>query len=66
MTQFARYFGMDYSGAETVSSSLTGLRLYAGTPTEPSTEVPPPPSPRKYWTRHGLAEWLATELRDGP
>jgi len=66
MTQFARYFGMDYSGAETVSSSLTGLRLFAATPTEPPAEVPPPPSPRKYWTRRGLAEWLATELRDGP
>jgi len=21
-------------------------------------EVPPPPSPRKYWTRKGIAEWL--------
>ena len=28
--------------------------------------MPPPPSPRKYWTRRGLAEWLATELRNGP
>jgi len=29
-------------------------------------EILPPPSPRKYWTRRGLAEWLAAELRGGP
>ena len=66
MPQFARYFGIDYSGAQTATSSLTGLRLYAATPTMPPAEVPPPPSPRKYWTRRSLAEWLATELRHGP
>jgi hypothetical protein len=66
MTHFERYLGVDYSGAETPTSSLKGLRLYEATPTDLPTEVPPPPSPRKYWTRRGLAEWLATELRDGP
>ncbi len=66
MSQFERYFGIDYSGAETPTSSLKGLRLYAATPALPPAEVPPPPSPRKYWTRRGLAEWLATELHDGP
>jgi hypothetical protein len=25
-------------------------------------EVPPPPSPRKYWTRKGVAEWLVERL----
>ena len=66
MPQFERYFGIDYSGAQAPTSSLTGLRVYAATPTQPPSEVPPPPSPRKYWTRRGLAEWLAAELRDGP
>ena len=66
MPQFERYLGIDYSGAQTPTSSLTGLRLYAATPLQPPSEVPPPPSPRKYWTRRGLAEWLAAELRDGP
>jgi len=66
MTHFERYLGVDYSGAETPTSSLKGLRLYEATPAGLPTEVPPPPSPRKYWTRRGLAEWLATELRDGP
>ena len=62
MPQFERYFGIDYSGAQTPSSSLTGLRLYAATPTQTPAEVLPPPSPRKYWTRRGLAEWLAAEM----
>lgn len=66
MPQFARYLGIDYSGAQTPTSSLSGLRLYAANPTQTPTEIFPPPSPRKYWTRRGLAEWLAAELRDGP
>ena len=66
MPQFERYIGIDYSGAKTPTCSLPGLRLYAATPLQPPSEVSPPPSPRKYWTRRGLAEWLAAELRDGP
>jgi hypothetical protein len=67
MAQFDRYIGIDYSGAETPDSSRKGLRVYlaegSGTP-EP---VLPPPSPRRYWTRRGLAEWLCEELdRDIP
>ncbi|MEA1053858.1 hypothetical protein U5801_29205, partial [Lamprobacter modestohalophilus] len=41
-----------------------GLRLYAATRTEPPVEIPPPPSPRKYWTRRGLAEYLAERLAE--
>lgn len=66
MPKFASYLGIDYSGAQTPTSSLPGLRIYAATPTTPPVEIPPPPSPRKYWTRRGLAEWLAVELRNGP
>jgi hypothetical protein len=29
-------------------------------------EVQPPPSPRKYWTREEIAEWLIEELSDCP
>jgi len=37
-------------------------RLFgAQTPTA-SVEVPPPSSPRKYWTRRGIAEWLVKKL----
>jgi hypothetical protein len=66
MPQFSRYLGIDYSGAQTPTSSLPGLRLYSATPSSPPIEIPPPPSPRKYWTRRGLAHWLATELLNGP
>ncbi|MBI4658492.1 MAG: hypothetical protein HY735_06535 [Verrucomicrobia bacterium] len=66
MAQFERYHGIDYSGAQTPTSSLPGLRVYAATPADAPREIPPPPSPRKYWTRRGLAEWLAAELRAGP
>lgn len=66
MPLFERYFGIDYSGAETPASSLAGLRLYAATPGQPPIEIHPPPGPRKYWTRRGLAESLAVELKSGP
>ena len=48
---FARYFGIDYSGAETPNSSLKGLRVYLADRALPPEEVSPPPSPHKYWTR---------------
>ncbi|MEP7367917.1 MAG: HepT-like ribonuclease domain-containing protein [Acidobacteriota bacterium] len=63
---FERYIGIDYSGAQTPLSSLSGLRVYLSDASGPPIEVPPPPSPRKYWTRRGVAEWLLTELQDGP
>jgi hypothetical protein len=28
-------------------------------------EVPPPPSPKWYWTRRGIAEWLVERLAEG-
>ena len=65
MPLFKRYFGIDYSGAKTPESSLTGLRIFSAAPTQPPIEIHPPPSSRKYWTRRGLAEWLAAELKSG-
>ncbi len=63
--QFKRYIGIDYSGAKTPVSSLSGLRVYrlAADSELPPVEVPPSPrSLRKYWTRRGVAEWLEKEL----
>lgn len=65
MTKFSRYIGIDYSGAETPGSSLKGLRVYQASGAIPAAEVPPPAGPRKYWTRRGLAEWLAERLAEG-
>jgi hypothetical protein len=61
---FDRYIGIDYSGAETPTSSLKGLRVYLADRITPSIEVPPPPSPRKYWTRRGIGEWLVERLAE--
>lgn len=61
-TLFRLYIGIDYSGAETPEASLKGLRVYMADQDNPPWEVPPPPSSRKYWTRCGLAHWLAELL----
>lgn len=66
LTIFTRFIGIDYSGAETPTASLKGLRVYSATIGAMPTEVLPPPSPRKYWTRRGIAEWLVETLADGP
>jgi len=67
MPQFQRYIGIDYSGAETPDSSCKGLRVYVAEGTATPEQIQPPPSPRRYWTRRGLAEWLCEELdRDNP
>ena len=67
MTLFDRYIGIDYSGAKTPDSSCDGLRVYVAEGSATPKQVPPPPSPRKHWTRRGLADWLCTELgRDTP
>jgi len=62
MAQFERYIGIDYSGAQTPTSSLKGLRVYQVTGNEQAHEVFPPPSSRKYWTRRGIALWLTDQL----
>jgi hypothetical protein len=59
---FDRYIGIDYSGAQTPTSSLKGLRVYLVDREQPAIEVEPPPSPRKYWTRRGIGEWLVQIL----
>ena len=64
--RFEHYVGIDYSGAETATSSLRGLRVYVAERESPPEEVPPPPSRKKYWTRRGIAEWLVTRLGDTP
>jgi len=66
MTAFTRFIGIDYSGAETPIASLKGLRVYLAERDAPPTEVPPAASPRKYWTRRGIAEWLVERLAEAP
>jgi hypothetical protein len=64
MFAFQRTIGIDYSGAETPTASLKGLRVYLAEGGASPIEVLPPPSPRKYWTRKGIADWLVDRLAD--
>jgi hypothetical protein len=64
MPAFEHYVGIDYSGAETPTASLKGLRVYVATRRSPPVEVQPPASPRKYWTRRGVAGWLVERLSE--
>ena len=64
MPNFKRYVGIDYSGAQTPTASLKGLRVYLAEGDAAPVEVLPPPSPRKYWTRRGIAEWLVEQLAE--
>ncbi len=64
MPAFTRHIGIDYSGAQTPTASLKGLRIYLAEGDAEPVEVPPPPSPRKYWTRRGIAEWLVDRLAE--
>src|SRR5262249_60544884 len=67
MPAFARYIGIDYSGAQTPTASLSGLRVYMAEGDALPVAVSPPASRRKYWSRHGSAEWLAERLpKQGP
>jgi hypothetical protein len=63
---FARYVGIDYSGAQTPTSNIPGLRVYMADRRTAPVEVNPPPSLRRCWTRRGIAEWLVEILREGP
>ncbi len=64
MRKFKRYIGIDSSGAQTPTASLKGLRVYLAEGDAAPGEVLPPPSPRKYWTRRGIAELLVERLAE--
>lgn len=60
---FARYVGIDYSGAATPTTPLKALRAYVAT-AGGCVEVLPEAGPRKYLCRRGVAEWLARLLAE--
>ena len=66
MPPFARYVGVDYSGAETCGSGLAGLRVYVAEPSSEPREVRPPPGVPRHWSRRSLAAWLAETVLSGP
>jgi hypothetical protein len=62
---FDRFIGIDYSGAETPTSRLPGLRIYMAEREGIPIEVRPTPQPTPHWTRRELAAWLDERLEDG-
>ena len=62
MPLFHRYIGIDYSGAATPSSLLTGLTVFvADRDSEPQQQSSPDSRSRK-WGRQTLASWLRERL----
>lgn len=78
MPRFARHLGVDYSGAGTADTPLTGLRLFAASGVDGSAAGTMPDGDRSsvalreerpgagrgHWTRRGLSSWLAATLRE--
>jgi hypothetical protein len=63
--RFERFLGIDYSGAETAETGLSGLRVYAAWGTAPPEEVGNPTpgvSRARRWSRRDLAYWLRDQL----
>src|SRR5688500_15479704 len=60
---FKRYIGIDYSGAETATSRLSGLQVYESRPEHPDvSRVNSPAKTSQKWTRKEIAHWLAEQL----
>jgi len=64
--RFARYVGIDYSGAGTPETPLPGLQAFICDGRSPPRRVAPADEPsgrrRRHWTRRGLAAWLEVLL----
>ena len=62
--RFARYIGIDYSGAEVPVSPLKGLRAYVADGDGPPREATTTELGRKYWCRQALTDWLTQRLSE--
>lgn len=67
MGGFQLHIGIDYSGAQTPTSRLAGLQVYAATTGLPERVTTPaaPQSKSWNWTRQEIAEWLIAQARSG-
>ena len=78
MTEFDLFIGIDYSGAQTPTSRLKGLRVYAARAGEEPQQVRTPAiekflatgsrnsySAPRYWTRSEIAHWLVGLSKEG-
>lgn len=67
MANFDLHIGIDYSGAQTPTSRLSALQVYAATQGLPERITTPaaPDTERWNWTRQEIAEWLIDHARSG-
>lgn len=61
---FERYIGIDYSGAATPTTPLTGLRAYVAEGDGEIREILPESKKSTLWNRIELAGWLDEQLND--
>lgn len=59
---FRRYIGIDYSGAETSTSRLTGLQVFEATADHDAIRKSSLAGAGRKWTRKEIAHWLAELL----
>jgi hypothetical protein len=64
---FRLHIGIDYSGAQTPTSRLSGLQVYVATVDLPErVRTPAKPESKSWnWTRQEIAEWLIEQARSG-
>jgi hypothetical protein len=61
---FRRVIGIDYSGAGTSETPLSGLRAFVAGRDAAPVEARPTPSGRRHWSRRTLATWLIERLHE--
>ena len=61
---FQRYAGIDYSGAGTPETGLTGLRVYLSVADGEPVEIRPELDKRRHWSRRALHRWLSGFLAE--
>ena len=61
---FSRTIGIDYSGAETPRTRLSGLQVYCESGAGPTRVEPPQRGNIKNWNRQDIAKWLVAMLKE--
>jgi len=61
---FQHYVGIDYSGATTPVTRLSGLRVFSATQSEDPVKVHPPNRAGWNWTRKEIAHWCVDQLQE--
>lgn len=62
MPAFARYIGIDYSGAAQPDSPLPGLRVYVANADNEPRKISPTDPRKTHWSRRAVFEWLRDTL----